>query len=110
MRAIRLKPYAALLVILGAITWMLAESALAEDPVGKKPCVKEGDLLKIFILDEPSLSRIYGVSKDGIIRMPLFGNIGVAGLTAKQVEARLTTIIEAEYYSNPKVKVRHLKK
>jgi polysaccharide export outer membrane protein len=63
------------------------------------------DLLEISVYQEPDLSKIVRVSPDGTITFPLLGNIPASGLTAKELESRVTDLLTADYLVNPQVNV-----
>ena len=75
-----------------------------------KPAVVEytvgaGDLLDIRAFGEDDLSRTAQVSTDGSITYPLLGRVEVAGLTVRQIEERLTGLLEKDYLVEPHVTI-----
>lgn len=52
--------------------------------------LKEGDVLSISVWGEEALDREIKVLPDGSISFPLVGNISASGLTAPQIEERIT--------------------
>lgn len=63
------------------------------------------DLLEIKVLGEDKLSTTVRVSEDGKISFPYLGEIQVDGLTAAQLEKKLSRLLEEKYIINPQVKV-----
>lgn len=65
------------------------------------------DILDIMVLEDQSLSREnIRVSREGFISFPYIGRLGVAGLTASEVENMITTkLTEHEYLLDPHVSV-----
>ena len=63
------------------------------------------DLLEIKVLGEDKLSTTVRVSEDGKISFPYLGEIEVDGLTAAQLEKKLSRLLEEKYIINPQVKV-----
>lgn len=63
------------------------------------------DLLEIKVLGEDKLSTTVRVSEDGKISFPYLGEIPVDGLTAAQLEKKLSRLLEEKYIINPQVKV-----
>jgi len=63
------------------------------------------DLLEISVYDEPDLSKAMRVAPDGSVSFPLLGNISVLGLTTKELEARITDLLAADYLVSPQVNV-----
>ncbi|MCX5710635.1 MAG: polysaccharide export protein [Candidatus Omnitrophica bacterium] len=63
------------------------------------------DLLEISVYEEPDLSKTVRVSPDGLISLPLLGNLSVSGLTAKELEGKITDLLATDYLVNPQVSV-----
>jgi len=63
------------------------------------------DLLDIAVYREPDLSKTVRVSPRGEITFPLLGNLMVAGLTGKELEAEITALLAADYLVSPQVSV-----
>lgn len=59
--------------------------------------------IKVFGLDE--LSTTVRVSEDGMITLPLLGEVGVQGLTKSGVEGKLAQLLGEKYLRNPQVTV-----
>jgi polysaccharide export outer membrane protein len=62
------------------------------------------DILDINVWREPEMSRTVPVRPDGKISLPLLGEFEAAGSTAKQLEAKLVTKLDA-IVTNPQVTV-----
>jgi len=62
-----------------------------------------GDKLRINIFGEPSLSGEYQVSGDGVVTMPLVGDVKAVGLTARELEAALTARYAAGFLKQPRI-------
>jgi len=89
-----------------------AWSAVAADsrPVGAKTSpadyrIQPTDLLDITVYREPDLSVKVRVSQNGSISYPLLGSIAVAGLTAAEVQDKLTKQLGKDYLVDPRVTV-----
>jgi len=79
-----------------------------QDPQGKTDLeyrIGAKDLLEIKVLGEDKLSTTVRVSEDGKISFPYLGEIQVDGLTAAQLEKKLSRLLEEKYIINPQVKV-----
>ncbi len=93
---------------------MAAESPRYAAPQVSPASVKDytiggKDVLKIIVFEEAELSSDgIRVSNDGFITFPLIGRVRVEGMTAFEVEQRLTRLLEKDYLVNPQVSV-HLK-
>ncbi|MDD5432301.1 MAG: SLBB domain-containing protein [Candidatus Omnitrophica bacterium] len=63
------------------------------------------DLLEIKVYEEPDLSREVRVGPDGNISYPLIGNIKAEGLTARELEKKLTDLLSGGFMVSPQVSV-----
>ena len=63
------------------------------------------DLLEIQVFGQENLNRQVRVNGQGIISLPLIGEIKVAGLAPQEVEMRLVEAYGSEYLRNPQVTV-----
>jgi len=86
-----------LLVVLMAAAVAVAAQDLplltADTPVGPR------DVLEIKVLEDQSISGRATVGDDGQIVLNVVGKVQVSGLTASQIEARLKSLLEANYLS-----------
>jgi polysaccharide export outer membrane protein len=75
-------------------------------PVGKTYTIGAQDILQVWVLEQTGISGSYVVRPDGIISIPLVGDIGVSGLTTEQVEAAIAQRLKAnEILNDPSVTV-----
>jgi beta-lactamase regulating signal transducer with metallopeptidase domain len=65
---------------------LLASSTPVDAP---DATVRAGDLLVIEIAGEPDLPRVFVVADSGSIRLPLIGDVPVAGLTVEKIRGNL---------------------
>ena len=84
--------------------------ALSKEPSGN-PGVGEytigaGDVLLVNVWGHEDLSREVVVSEKGTFSFPLIGGVEAAGLTIKELEAELATLLSAGYLVNPYVTIR----
>lgn len=63
------------------------------------------DLLEISVYQEPDLSKTVRVAPDGTLSYPLLGTIYVRGLTAKELEEKITQLLAEDFLVNPQVSV-----
>jgi polysaccharide export outer membrane protein len=64
-----------------------------------------GDTLEIWVLDSPEISdRQYRVNGNGMVRIPMLGQVPVAGMSTTQLEDALLEDLKA-HYLHPDVKV-----
>lgn len=64
-----------------------------------------GDVLAIKVWGQDAMDRQVAVSSAGKLTFPLVGKIQVAGLTAEQLEEKLTALLANGYIRNPQVNV-----
>lgn len=69
-------------------------------------CVGSGDILSINVWGESDLDKEVVVDQDGTINYPLLSNVHVAGLSIKQIDDKITRMLELDYLVNPEVGVR----
>jgi polysaccharide export outer membrane protein len=75
------------------------------DPVGQYR-VGPGDILAVSVIGHPDLSRTPPVQPNGVVNLPLLGEVPVSGLTALEIQRKLTTLLERDFLVNPQVEVR----
>jgi len=64
------------------------------------------DTIEIKVLQDDKLNARVTVSDDGQISIPLVGKVDVSGLTAREIEARLKSILEARFLTKADVSVQ----
>lgn len=74
-------------------------------PAGVIYRVGASDVLGIKVFNEEPLSNNYTVDSDGSITFPLIGRVQVAGLSTREVEERLTKMLDGDYLRRPQVSV-----
>lgn len=68
--------------------------------------VGAGDLLSVTVFDEPDLSlKQIRVATDGSISFPLLGQVTISGLSASEVEQKLTSLLLDGYLRKPRVTI-----
>lgn len=65
--------------------------------------VRAGDVLRVEVIEDPSLNRSVLVSPDGRIALPLAGAIQARGRTIEQIEAVLTAQLAPSFANTPTV-------
>jgi polysaccharide biosynthesis/export protein len=63
------------------------------------------DVLTIKVWNNPNLSGLFSVDSDGMISMPLIGEIKADGLTTKQLKEKLVERLRDFFNNNPDVDV-----
>lgn len=89
-----------------------AAAALAASQ-GKKAIVAPGQLgpgdkVKLTVFGEEDLSGEFEIDSTGSLAMPLVGEIPVRGLTPRELEKKLTSVLEGGYLKNPRVNIEVL--
>ena len=69
-------------------------------PVGPR------DVVDVAVLEDKTVTGRVTVSEDGTISLNVLGKVQVAGLTASQIEARLKTLLEANFLAKATVTVQ----
>lgn len=88
--------------------WALAMPALqAEERVIQDSGYRldTGDRIEIRVFGEPDLSVEARIGDDGVIVYPFLGEIGVVGMTVREVENRIVEGLRPDYLINPTVTV-----
>jgi polysaccharide export outer membrane protein len=63
------------------------------------------DVVEISVFKVPELSKTAQVSEAGTLNLPLFGELPVAGKTARELEKDLTRLLGAKYLQKPQVTI-----
>jgi polysaccharide export outer membrane protein len=71
----------------------------ADAPIGPK------DVIEVAVLEDKTINSRVTVAEDGTIVLTHLGRLQVAGLTAAQLEARLKSVLEAEFLAKATVSV-----
>lgn len=64
-----------------------------------------GDVIEVRVFNEPDLSGLHQVSAEGSIRLPLVGNLEVAGLSPEQLTERVAAAYNASFLKNAQINV-----
>lgn len=64
-----------------------------------------GDALRITVFEQPSLTASYTVDVEGMVSMPLIGDLPARGLTTDELDAAVTQALREGYLRNPDVSV-----
>jgi polysaccharide biosynthesis/export protein len=86
------------------------EPSTTDARAGKMPAVSpeyrvgESDMLQISVWKEPDLSKTVSVRPDGMISLPLIGEVKVIGMTSAEIQEVVASKLKA-YLLNPRVTV-----
>jgi len=94
-------------VTLGCAAWLLTLPALAsaQPAPGADYTLGPQDTLTITVFEHPNLSGKFNVEGDGFLTFPLIGRVLAAGLTPRDVEARIGSRLKDGYLLNPQLSV-----
>ena len=67
-----------------------------------------GDKVHITVFDEPDLTGDFDVNDQGIVSLPLIGQVHIAGMTLSEAQDFITQKYAANYLINPRVNVQIL--
>jgi protein involved in polysaccharide export with SLBB domain len=67
-----------------------------------------GDKIRVIVFNEIALSGEFTINGEGMLSLPLIGEIAAAGLTASQVQEKIETALLEGYLKDPKVNVEVL--
>lgn len=100
---------AALLATVGSL---LAQAPPAPLPTQDLPILSTNapigprDVLDIRVLEDPSIDGLATVTDDGKLVLKLLGKVDVQGLTPAQVEAKLKSLLEANFFAKATISVQ----
>ena len=64
-----------------------------------------GDKLRIFVYGHPNLSRLYTVDHQGMVSVPLIGDVAARGRTSRGLGRAIAARLGAQYVKEPQVTV-----
>ncbi|HZT49217.1 MAG TPA: polysaccharide biosynthesis/export family protein [Hyphomicrobiaceae bacterium] len=64
-----------------------------------------GDKLRIFVYGHPNLSRLYTVDQQGMVSVPLIGDVPARGRTTRALGRAIAARLGAQYVKDPQVTV-----
>lgn len=82
------------------MTFCIVSVSFAQDYI-----IGEGDVLKINVYDNDDLTTTARVSGDGVIVMPLIGQVEVKGLTLSKIAQKIAARLSDGYVVNPQVNI-----
>jgi len=68
--------------------------------------VGPGDILQVTVYGNEELSRAPTVQPNGTIGLPLLGDVAVTGLSASEIQRKLTALLARDFLVNPQVEVK----
>ena len=92
--------------LLCALLLLLAAPAMAQETEAiSSYTLNTGDHVQITVFEEPDLSVSAILDDSGAISYPLLGEVQVRGLTARELETRITEALRGRFLINPRVNV-----
>lgn len=89
------------ILILGVcLTAVCASSSFAQDYI-----LGEGDVLTVSVYDQPDLTSVVRISGDGMITLPLIGQVHAAGQSVDQLSGKIETRLADGYLIHPQVSI-----
>lgn len=80
---------------------LLAPTSPAQDTYEIGPA----DVLRIVVLGQPEMTGEFAVDPEGLLTFPILGKIKASGMTPKELERKLTTLLAQGYIRNPQITV-----
>lgn len=90
---------------IGALALILSFGATSSAVNAQGYGVRNGDILRIEVLEDPSLNRSVLVTPDGRITMPMAGSIRARGRTVGAIQKNLATRLKSNFALTPNVYV-----
>src|SRR6185437_6915929 len=75
------------------------------DPADGPYLLDTGDKLRIFVYAHPNLSRLYTVDQQGMISVPLIGDVPARGRTSRGLARAIAARLGSQYVKDPQVTV-----
>jgi len=86
--------------------WQTVVVAAHAEVEGDGPYLLDsGDRLRIFVYGHPNLSRLYVVDQQGMVAVPLIGEVGARGRTTRGLARAIAARLGAQYVKEPQVTV-----
>jgi protein involved in polysaccharide export with SLBB domain len=94
------------LLFTAALPTMAQTTATAEATNGASSyTLNTGDQVQVTVFEEPDLSITAVLDDTGAISYPLLGEINIRGLTARELEGKVTEGLRGRFLINPRVNV-----
>lgn len=84
---------------------LVALAFVGAGPAAAEYLIQPGDRLEISVLEDPSLNRTPIVRPDGLITMPLAGNVQAAGRTTTAIQNQIRSRLSRDFVEPPTVTV-----
>lgn len=71
----------------------------------KEYILSTGNTIQVMVYGEPDLGAEARISPEGTIKLPLLGDVKIAGFTVREAEEVITELLARDYLVNPQVTV-----
>ena len=88
----------------GQTTVVVAATEVVEEGDGPY-LLDSGDKLRIFVYGHPNLSRLYTVDHQGMVSVPLIGDVPARGRTSRSLGRAIAARLGSQYVRDPQVTV-----
>lgn len=103
---------AGILHLLGAALLWLAAAFAAAAPSAAADIpdytLGSGDMIRVTVFNQKDLSGEFTVDGQGMVALPLVGNVKMGGLTLRQAEQAAVDKLRPDYLRNPRVSIEVL--
>lgn len=107
MNRYAIMPLIAVAIVLSACNARPIPTQVADEVAATSYQLGPGDEIEVYVFGEESMSGTRKLDGNGVMSMPLVGNIEARGLTPGELEAQLRTRL-TKYLQDPKVSVEVL--
>ena len=108
IRSMALLAFASVMIIAFSSGPAFAQSASAAEETSGDYQLGVADELRVTVFNEPNLSGQFVVNSNGMVSLPLIGEVRAAGTTVNGLRNDITTKLADGYLLNPKVSLQVL--
>lgn len=92
-------------VLTSVLTVALTSAVLVKPAMAQGYNIQVGDVLKVEVIEDPSLNRSVLVAPDGRISLPLAGSVNAAGRQVEAISAAISGALASNFAARPTVYV-----
>lgn len=97
-----------LVVLIMIVCTALGHSARAAEDLAASYGLGPGDEVRVTVFNQPDMSGQFLIGADGMIALPLVGNIKAQGVSVRELETRIQDALRPDFLKNPAVNVEVL--
>jgi polysaccharide export outer membrane protein len=85
-----------------AVLCLFATSNVFAQPADSSSSYKVGpkDLIEVRVFEAPEVNGSYRVNEQGVLQLPLVGDVAVDGLAEQDIEQKISSLLEARFLNN----------